>query len=116
MKVMVIVKATKGSEAGELPSTELLAAMGKYNEELVEAGILLSAEGLQPRLEGGTGAVLRRESRRDRRAVCRDERGDRRLLAVEGAIHGGGDRVGEAVPESDDRGLRHRDPAGVRGR
>jgi AraC family transcriptional regulator len=52
MKVMVIVKATKGSEAGELPSTELLAAMGKYNEELVEAGILLSAEGLQPSSRG----------------------------------------------------------------
>ena len=41
MKVMVLVKASKGSEAGELPSTELLAAMGKYNEELAEAGILL---------------------------------------------------------------------------
>jgi len=52
MKVMVIVKATKGSEAGELPSTELLAAMGKYNEELVEAGILLSAEWLQPSSKG----------------------------------------------------------------
>jgi len=52
MKVMVIVKATKGSEAGELPSTELWAAMGKYNEELVEAGILLSAEGLQPSSKG----------------------------------------------------------------
>lgn len=52
MKVMVIVKATKGSEAGALPSTELLATMGKYNEELVEAGVLLSAEGLQPSSKG----------------------------------------------------------------
>jgi predicted transcriptional regulator YdeE len=52
MKVMVIVRATKASEAGELPSTELLAAMGKYNQELVEAGILLSAEGLQPSSKG----------------------------------------------------------------
>ena len=52
MKVMVIVKASTSSEAGALPSTELLAAMGKYNEELVNAGILLSAEGLQPSSKG----------------------------------------------------------------
>src|SRR5918996_3824157 len=52
MKVMVIVKATRASEAGELPSTELLAAMGKYNEELVQAGILLAGEGLQPSSKG----------------------------------------------------------------
>ena len=52
MKVMVIVKATRGSEAGELPSTELLSAMGKYNEGLVEAGILLAGEGLQPSSKG----------------------------------------------------------------
>ena len=52
MKVMAIVKATRASEAGELPSTELLAAMGKYNEELAEAGILLAGEGLQPSSKG----------------------------------------------------------------
>jgi hypothetical protein len=49
---MVIVKATKESEAGVLPSTELLADMGKYNEELVKAGVLLAAEGLQPSSKG----------------------------------------------------------------
>jgi len=48
MRVMVIVKATQTSEAGTLPSTEMLAAMGKYNEELAQAGILLAADGLQP--------------------------------------------------------------------
>ncbi|MBL8294940.1 MAG: YciI family protein [Bryobacterales bacterium] len=48
MRCMVIVKATKESEAGEMPSTELLAAMGKYNEDLVKAGIMLAGEGLQP--------------------------------------------------------------------
>jgi len=48
MKVMVIVKATPSSEAGILPSTELFEAMGKYNEELVNAGIMLSGDGLQP--------------------------------------------------------------------
>jgi len=52
MRVMVIVKATKESEAGVLPSTELLAAMGKYNEELVKAGIMLAGEGLKPSSKG----------------------------------------------------------------
>ena len=52
MKVMVIVKATKASEAGELPSTDLLAAMGKYNEELAQAGILLAGEGLHSSSKG----------------------------------------------------------------
>jgi hypothetical protein len=48
MRVMVIVKATRESEAGEMPSQELLAAMGNYNEELVKAGIMLAGEGLHP--------------------------------------------------------------------
>ena len=52
MRVMVLVKATKDSEAGILPSTDLLEAMGKYNEELVAAGVLLAGEGLQPSSEG----------------------------------------------------------------
>ena len=52
MRFMVIVKADKNSEAGIMPSTELLAAMGKYNEELVKAGIMLAGEGLKPTSEG----------------------------------------------------------------
>ncbi len=52
MKVMVIVKATKNSEAGVMPSEKLLAEMGKFNEELVKAGIMLAAEGLQPSSRG----------------------------------------------------------------
>jgi hypothetical protein len=52
MKVMVMVKATKGSEAGEMPSEELLTAMGNYNEELVNAGIMLAGEGLHPSSRG----------------------------------------------------------------
>jgi hypothetical protein len=47
MRVMVMVKATKDSEKGIMPSTELLEAMGKYNEELVKAGIMLAGEGLK---------------------------------------------------------------------
>jgi len=49
---MVIVKASKESEAGIMPSTELLAAMGNYNEELVKAGIMLAGEGLHPSSKG----------------------------------------------------------------
>jgi hypothetical protein len=52
MKFMVIVKASKASEAGEMPSQQLLAAMGKYNEELAKAGILLAGEGLHPSSKG----------------------------------------------------------------
>ncbi len=53
MRVMVIVKANKDSEAGVLPSTELLAEMGKFNEELVKAGVMLAGEGLHPSSKGG---------------------------------------------------------------
>lgn len=52
MRVMVIVKATKDSEAGVLPSKELIDAMGKYNEQLVKAGIMLAGDGLQPSSKG----------------------------------------------------------------
>ena len=52
MKVMVIVKASEDSEAGKLPSQQLLAEMGKFNEELARAGILLAAEGLHPSSKG----------------------------------------------------------------
>lgn len=52
MRVMVLVKATQDSEAGLMPSTELLMAMGKYNQELVEAGILVTADGLHPSSKG----------------------------------------------------------------
>jgi hypothetical protein len=52
MKVMVMVKATKNSEAGIMPSEKLLTEMGKYNEELVKAGILLAGEGLHPTSKG----------------------------------------------------------------
>ncbi len=52
MKVMVLVKATKESEAGEMPSQELLTAMGQFNEELVKAGVMLAGEGLHPSSKG----------------------------------------------------------------
>jgi hypothetical protein len=52
MRFMVIVKATKSSEAGTLPSPELIAEMGKFNEALIKAGVLLSGEGLQASSKG----------------------------------------------------------------
>jgi hypothetical protein len=52
MRFMVIVKADKNSEAGALPDEQLLADMGKYNEELVKAGVMLAGEGLQPSSKG----------------------------------------------------------------
>ena len=52
MRVMAIVKATKDSEAGVMPSEELLAEMGKFNEEMVKAGVMLAGEGLHPSSKG----------------------------------------------------------------
>jgi hypothetical protein len=52
MRFMVIIKADKNSEAGIMPSEELLTAMGKFNEELVKAGVMLAGEGLQPSSKG----------------------------------------------------------------
>src|ERR1044071_1831689 len=65
MRFMVIVKANKDSEAGVLPDEKILAAMGKYNEELVKAGVMLAGEGLHPsskaarvRFSGGKRTVI----------------------------------------------------------
>jgi len=52
MRFMIIVKATAESEAGKMPSVELMTAMGKFNEELVNAGVLLAGEGLHPSAKG----------------------------------------------------------------
>lgn len=52
MRVMVMVKATKNSEAGMLPSEKMLSDMGKFNEELVKAGVMLAGEGLKPSSDG----------------------------------------------------------------
>ena len=52
MRVMVIVKASKESEAGQMPSEKLLTEMGKFNEELVKAGVMLAGEGLHPSAKG----------------------------------------------------------------
>jgi hypothetical protein len=65
MRFMILVKANKDSEAGVMPSEEMLTAMGKFNEELVNAGVMLAGEGLQPsskgarvKFSGGKPAVI----------------------------------------------------------
>lgn len=52
MRFMLLVKADRNTEAGALPSEELIAAMGRYNEEMVDAGVMLSGDGLQPSSKG----------------------------------------------------------------
>lgn len=52
MKFMILIKATRDTEAGKMPDTELLTAMGKFNEELVNAGIMLAGDGLHPSAKG----------------------------------------------------------------
>ena len=101
MRVMVMVKANEDSEAGVMPSTELLTAMGKYNEELVKAGVMLAGEGLHPSSKGKRVRFSRHRPDGDRRAVRRDEGADRRLLDLAGQGHGRGGRVGQALPQPD---------------
>jgi hypothetical protein len=79
---MIIVKADKASEAGALPTKEMLTEMGKFNEELVKAGVMLAAEGAPRELERRARQVLGREGNRDRWTIRGDERTDRRFLAV----------------------------------
>ena len=63
MRFMIIVKATPESEAGTMPKQELLAAMGKFNEELVAAGIMLAGEGLQPSSKGAARVRFKGDKR-----------------------------------------------------
>src|SRR6266581_2578995 len=97
MRFMILVKATKNSEAGVLPDEKLLTAMGKYNEELAKAGVLLAAEGLQ-QLEGRPRQVVWRKADRDQRAFPRDDGTSRWLLDDSGEVKGRSDRLGEALP------------------
>ena len=101
MRFMVMVKATKDSEAGVLPSEELLAEMGKYNEELVKAGVMLAGEGLQPSSKGA-----RVQFSGDKRTVIDGPFAETKELVAgfwiwQVQVEGGGDRVGQALPEPD---------------
>ena len=91
MRFMVIVKATADSEAGVMPSEELLMAMGRYNEELAAAGVMLAGEGLHPSSRGA-------------------------LLDLSVRVAAGVHRLGQALPKSHAWRVRYRDSADLRGR
>jgi hypothetical protein len=100
MRCMVIVKASKDSEAGIMPKQKLLAEMGKFNEELIKAGVLLAADGLQPsskgkrvRFSGEKPTVIDGPFTETKELIAR-------LLAVAGEVDGRGCRVGQALPQS----------------
>ena len=84
MRVMVIVKASKQSEAGQMPSQQLLADMGKFNQDLMAAGIMMDGGGLHPSFEGRAGEVFRQGSRGHARPVRQHVRTGLGLLDLEG--------------------------------
>ena len=114
MRVMVLVKATKDSEAGVMPSTELLAAMGQYNEDLVKAGILLAGEGLKPPSQGKRVALTARAAPSLTALLPRPASWSPvwlwQVKDMAEAV------AGEALPQSDAGSERDRNPPGVRGR
>lgn len=97
MKFMILVKADRNTEAGALPDEKLLAAMGKYNEELAKARVLLVAEGLQPSSKGARVKFLGTQTYCHRRPLLRPADVDRRLLALSGEVEGGGARNGSSA-------------------
>ena len=79
MRFMIIVKATKDSEAGVMPSEQLLTQMGKFNEELVKAGVMLAGDGLHPSSKGarvkfsGDNRTVPDRSHAAQHQICRDQ-------------------------------------------
>jgi hypothetical protein len=73
MRFMVIVKADKNTEAGAMPSTEMLAAMGKFNEEMAKGGVMLAGEGLHPTSKGARNQIFGKTAQREPRPVHRDQ-------------------------------------------
>jgi hypothetical protein len=106
MRFMILLKADKTTEAGVLPSEAQLAEMGKYNEELMNAGVLLAGEGLQP---SSKGARVRFSG--DARTVFDGPF----LLDDRREVQGRGHRVGQTLSQSSGRRGGDRDPPGVRG-
>ena len=115
MRFMIIIKASQDSEAGIMPSTELLTAMGNYNEELAKAGILLAGEGLHP---SSKGARVRFSG--DKRTVIDGPFAETKeliagYLVVAGEIERRSHRMGQALPQPDaGHRSRDRDSPGVR--
>ena len=103
MRVMVIVKANEDSEAGVMPSEQLLTDMGNYNEELVNAGIMLAGEGLHPSSKGERVQF----SGAERIVIDGPFAETKELIAGfwlwKVKSHGRGDRLGQALPQSHGR-------------
>jgi hypothetical protein len=96
MRVMMMIKADP--DPGATPSEELLTEMGRYNDELQKAGVLVDLAGAAPERRGAAGEVLERDPHRDRRAIPRPEAGDRGLLDPSGAVDRRGRRMGRTFP------------------
>jgi len=114
MRFMILLKADKNTEAGVPPSTELIAAMMKYNEELTKAGVLLAGEGLQPSSKG----TRIKFSAGERTVIDGPFPELRELIAgfwiFPGELERGGDRMGLALPRSRTwRRVRDRNPPGL---
>ena len=113
MRVMVLIRATPQSEAGHMPSTELLAAMGDFNQALADAGVLLSGEGLKPSSQGA-----RVNFDGDRRTTVKGPfRPESEQVAgywvwqVRDMVRGA--RLGESLPQPDVWARPNRDPPAV---
>jgi hypothetical protein len=98
MRVMVIVKATKESEAGVMPSAQLLADMGAFNQALMDAGVFVDAAGLKDSRKGARVAFAGKDRTAKRGAVPEYRRGRRGLLDLESEGPRRGDRLGQALP------------------
>jgi len=115
MRVMVMIKATPASESDHLPSAELLEAMGRYNEELTEARILVAGEGPRPSSQGARVRVHGSE----RTVIERPFPNTEQLVAgfwLWQVVDGGGGRLGQALPEPDGGPRGDRGPADGRAR
>jgi len=99
MRFMIIVKASKDSEASVMPSEQLLTEMGKFNEELAKAGVMLAGEGLQSSAQGAR-VKFWRQADRDRRSIRGDQGTNRRLLDLASKVEGRSHRMGQALPQS----------------
>ncbi len=100
MRVMVMIKATTNTEAGMLPTEQLVSDMTKFNEALVQAGVMLAGDGLKPTKFGKRVLLPGRQASGDRRPVRRDQGSRRRLLGLAGEVHGRGARLDASLSAS----------------
>lgn len=103
MRVMVMIKATKNSEAGVMPPTELLDAMGKYNEALVKAGLMQAGEGLHPSSKGKRVRFSGEKKTVVDGPFTPTSGATGGILDLESEVDGRGSRVGAPLPGSDAR-------------